>query len=535
MTRILVVDDEFPIRKLLKRILEAADYDCDVAEDVPAAKKLLGSRPFQLLLTDIIMPGESGLDLVRHVKQKYPDTAPVIVSSIDDPAHAAMALDLNVYGYIIKPFDQNQVMISVQNALIRRNLELAATNRQAVLERRFFTSEEKNRRVLESIGIGVALIGPDLNFLELNRQMREWFPYLDSKTRATCYQTYHSPEQSSPCDDCPILKTFSTGAPQESVRKIFLDGEKRYFRIASSPLRDPEGKVTACIKLMEDITEKQALERELRQAQKLESIGQLAAGIAHEINNPIQYVGDNIKYFKSVFADLFDIVNACEALLAVMKSGSPSEEQAARLQGLLDDADVEYLQEDIDQAMTDTVDGVGRVRKIVNSMRVFSHPGTDEKTAADINRALDSTITVARNEWKYVAEVKTDFDDELPMVTCLPGEINQVFLNLLVNAAQAIEEKLQDAESGMGLITISTRRDGDAVEIRFSDSGGGIPESVQDHIFDPFFTTKAVGKGTGQGLAIAYNVITEKHGGMLKFETRQDAGTTFIIRLPIHA
>ena len=171
--------------------------------------------------------------------------------------------------------------------------------------------------------------------------------------------------------------------------------------------------------------------------------------------------------------------------------------------------------------------------KIVQAMKEFSHPGTEEKVETDLNRAIDTTITVARNEWKYVAEMLTDFDPALPPVPCLPGDFNQVILNLIVNASHAIAAVVGEGSQGKGTITVSTRHEGDWVEIRVRDTGTGIPEAIRSKIFDPFFTTKEVGKGTGQGLAIAHSVIVDKFGGTLTYETTVGKGTTFIIRLPL--
>ena len=198
-------------------------------------------------------------------------------------------------------------------------------------------------------------------------------------------------------------------------------------------------------------------------------------------------------------------------------------------------ADTEYLLEEIPRAIRQSLEGLERVAKIVRSMKEFSHPGGEEMQAIDLNRAIESTLTVSRNEWKYVADVATDFDPQLPMVDCLPGEINQVVLNLIVNAAHAIADKVRDAAGQRGTITVRTCRDGDWATIAVADTGTGIPLAIQGRVFDPFFTTKEVGRGTGQGLAIAHSVVTDKHGGTIRFESQPGEGTTFFIRLPIHA
>ena len=277
------------------------------------------------------------------------------------------------------------------------------------------------------------------------------------------------------------------------------------------------------------------MEVQLRQALKLESIGQLAAGIAHEINTPTQYIGDNTRFVQDAFKDLLGLLEHYEKLLAANKAGAVSTELVAEVEAAIAKADLSYLTEEIPKAIAQSLQGVERVTKIVRAMKDFSHPGSDEKTPLDLNKAIDSTITVARNEWKYVAELVTDFDPGLPPVPCLPAEFNQVILNLIVNAAHAISDVVGDGSKGKGNIHVSTRRDGEWVEIRVRDTGTGIPEKARAKIFDPFFTTKAVGKGTGQGLAIAHAVVVEKHGGAISFETETGKGTTFIIRLPLTA
>jgi signal transduction histidine kinase len=308
---------------------------------------------------------------------------------------------------------------------------------------------------------------------------------------------------------------------------------KKIYRIIASPIHDNDGKVIAAIELVENITERIAMERDLRQAQKLESIGQLAAGIAHEINTPTQYIGDNARFIQEAADDLLAVLTAYAGLLDAAKTGAPLGDHIIAVERQMEAADLAYLQEEIPQAIEQTLEGVSRVSKIVTSMRQFSHPGTGKKTPVDLNKALDATITVARNEWKYVADVQRNFDNRLPLVNCLPGEINQVLLNLLINAAHAIGEVSDNGKKGKGKIGITTEKDNGWARISISDTGGGIPEAIHQRIFDPFFTTKAVGKGTGQGLAIAHRVITENHNGTIAFDTQAGLGTTFTVKLPL--
>ncbi len=306
------------------------------------------------------------------------------------------------------------------------------------------------------------------------------------------------------------------------------DGNKIEHDVICSPISNETGEISHFVQIQRNVTERLQLERQLQQAQKLESIGQLAAGIAHEINTPSQYVGDNTRFLRDVFDDLGKLVTRLE----VMAESNDSSVPSSLIQQALKEADIDYLMDEIPKAIDQSLEGIERVTRIVRAMKEFSHPEQD-KSLVDLNRAIESTITVATNEWKYVAELKRDLAPDLPMVPCIPGEINQVILNILVNAAHAINEKQTGSTSSKGLITVSTCRNGSWAEIRITDSGCGIPEDIQQKIFDPFFTTKEVGKGTGQGLCLAHAVIVEKHTGTIGVESTPGQGTCFTIRLPL--
>jgi PAS domain S-box-containing protein len=280
-----------------------------------------------------------------------------------------------------------------------------------------------------------------------------------------------------------------------------------------------------------DMTQQKKLEMELRQAQKLESVGRLAAGVAHEINTPVQFVSDSVHFLQEGMNDVAALISEYRQLHASVASGTPDMARAESASRMVDQIDLDYLLENMPKALDRSLEGLKRVSVIVRSMKEFAHPDQKEMSAADINQAIVSTLTIARNEYKYVAEIATDFA-ELPLVRCHLGDVNQVILNLIVNAAHAIEDAVKGT-SNRGLITIHTRRREDLAIVEISDTGAGIPEAIREQIFDPFFTTKGVGKGTGQGLAIARSVIVEKHGGSLTFTTEVGHGTTFTIELPL--
>jgi signal transduction histidine kinase len=274
---------------------------------------------------------------------------------------------------------------------------------------------------------------------------------------------------------------------------------------------------------------------QLRQAQKMEAVGRLAAGVAHEINTPTQYVGDNTQFLKNSFQSVTRVIAAHRAVFEAARNGPVSDELLKRVEQAEADGDLAYLLEQIPTAIDETLEGVERVTRIVRAMKEFSHPGSSEKSPTNINQAIETTVTVARNEWRYVADVTLDLDSQLPRVPCLAGEFNQVILNLVVNAAHAIGDVIKKQPGAKGNIAIQTRRDGDHVEVRIADTGSGIPASARPHIFEPFFTTKPVGVGTGQGLALVYSTVVKKHGGDISFETETGKGTTFVIRLPLTA
>lgn len=281
-----------------------------------------------------------------------------------------------------------------------------------------------------------------------------------------------------------------------------------------------------------DETERKNLERQLAVAQKLESIGQLASGIAHEINTPIQYVGDNLRFLSEAFADISSLLDRFGDLASRLGQDIDAEKFREEISRAMDDADVEFLREEVPRSLEQSQEGAERVASIVLAMKRFSHPGGEEKKSVDLNKIVENTIIVAKNEWKYVADVESDLEPALPLVEGLPGDLGQVVLNILINASHAVSDVMQ-ATQEPGKIRLTTRSMGGGVELRISDTGGGIPEDVRDKIFDPFFTTKEVGKGTGQGLAIVHDIVVNKHGGSIKLESEVGKGTTFILRLPV--
>ena len=275
------------------------------------------------------------------------------------------------------------------------------------------------------------------------------------------------------------------------------------------------------------------LQEHIRQMQKLEVIGQLAAGIAHEINTPIQYVSDNMVFLRESWSVIDRIVTVAARVHGEWRRGALTTGSRDDLEKCFSGADIDYLANEIPRAIDETFEGARQVAKIVGAMNEFAHPASANKALCDLNHAIENTIAFSRNAWKYVARIETSLDWAMPLVPCRLDQINQVTLNLIVNAAHAIADSIGDGSAGLGTIRIETEyADGWAI-LRFKDSGNGIPEDIRSRIFDPSFTTKPLGKGTGQGLFLARVIIVQEHGGEIWFESKSGKGTTFFIRLPV--
>lgn len=306
-------------------------------------------------------------------------------------------------------------------------------------------------------------------------------------------------------------------------------GDYRWLRWTCTP-SEGEQQIYAAA---QDITELKreaasnaSLTKLLDEAVRLRAIGELAAGIAHEINTPVQYIGDNLLFLTRAFDGLLGVVDVCAAA-----SEEPTDANTAALRERLGATRLDFLRSQVPPALEQSLEGVERVAAIVRAMKEFAHPGDGAPSATDLAHLVLNTLTVSANEWKYVAEVETDFEDGMPDVVCCADEMSQVLLNLLVNAAHAIEEVVEGGERG--LIKVCVRQDGEHAVVAIADTGRGMNEETRERVFDPFFTTKPVGKGTGQGLALAHAIVTNRHSGQIDVESSLGVGTTFTLRIPL--
>lgn len=330
--------------------------------------------------------------------------------------------------------------------------------------------------------------------------------------------------------EAPVM---ATGEPIHDRKLELSDSQGRHLTLLLSVLphaQDRDG-TRGVIGVGADITHARELERQLAQANRLESIGQLAAGIAHEINTPIQYVSDNTHFVAESVTTLLDAARKVADLAA--EGGTQDDPLRARIRAILQPVELDYLSSEMPGALDEAREGLGRVTEIVRAMKDYAHPGSG-RADVDVNRAIESTVQVCRNEWKYVARVELRLDPAAGVAPCFEGELKQVVLNMIVNAAQALaEDRDRCGRTELGTITISTGRTGDDFVITIADDGPGMDEKVRRRVFDPFFTTKEVGKGTGQGLSLAHAVVVTKHQGTIGLDTAPGQGATFTIRLPL--
>jgi PAS domain S-box-containing protein len=322
------------------------------------------------------------------------------------------------------------------------------------------------------------------------------------------------------------------------VRYETIYGQKRLLGITVNPILDDTGNVLGYLLFGRDVTDKRINEAEIIQAQKLQSIGQLAAGIAHEINTPAQYVNDNLHYIKDTVKDFDQLMSLYDGCISLLQNAKqlPQRlrlfvEEIARLKKKID---YDFYKQELPKAVDQSLEGINKIVSIVKSLKSFAHPDTQKKVIININSLLEDVITITRNEWKYIADITTNFKQAEIMIPCFPNQLNQVFLNMIINARDAIQEAIDKKLIEKGHIKITTDMDAEFAIVGIQDNGIGIPEEIKSKIFDPFFTTKEVGKGTGQGLAISHSIVYDKHKGKIRVESKYGKGSTFYVHLPLH-
>lgn len=566
--RILIIDDNSAIhddyKKTLVKRQESSDLDAleallfDHQIEAPIVEFELTSafqgkegleavcrsleerRPFALAFVDMRMPpGWDGLETIKRIWEVDPHLQIVISSAYSDHTWNELvdALDKNGQWLLLrKPFDSAEVSqlalalthkweLERQSRERMQDLELAVERRTAELRRemqeRLATQESLNssnaisRAVLESARDGIVLFSSSGTVERANPAACRLFKRTADKlyghpvTDLLRSEAHKEGRADSPQAFIERLAARQTGSDVERWQAQRPDGTYVPVSVAASEFQIGEGRGFAAI--LHDLSESERMQRELLQAQKLTAVGQLAAGVAHEINSPIQFVNDNTHYLRDSFA-------AVEKLLATL------EECPSSIQRML---------AEIPLAIDESLEGIERIKGIVGAMRELSGPCSTARSIVDLNHLVERSILITTSEWKDAAVVDAQLDPALPSIVGSPNCLHHAIVNLLINAAQAIRQKNASRPGELGTITVETRGDEEAVELSISDTGEGIPKEIEDRVFESFFTTKEVGEGSGQGLAIAWSTVVDRHGGELWFTRNPGGGTTFHLRLPL--
>jgi len=501
-------------------------------------------RPYAMAFMDVRMPpGWDGVETTAQIWTVDPDLQIVVCTAYSDYSRDQMIKKLGRSDKLLilkKPFDNIEALQLVAALTEKWQLTQQVRNHvqelEATVSRRteqLSKSEDRYRLITENAGDLIAIVNDEGHWIYRSPSFQRLLGYTAEELSALGVHGLIHPDDRaatiSAMRDCAhrgVKLTYEFRAQHKNGTWLTMESQ-------ASPFLEAGGE-KGTLFVTRDVTERHKLEAQLHQAQKLESIGQLSAGIAHEINTPMQFIADNTRFLETSFTDLDPLLRAYSDLLAAADAGSITPALLAAVHSAQETASLDYLLGEIPKSIRETLDGVKRTTKIVQAMKTFSHPGCAEKTLVDLREAVDSTITISRSEWRHVAEVVTDFDVDLPLIPLFAAEFNQALLNLIINATHAIADVVAKDAKHKGVITISIHAAGEWAEVRVRDNGTGILEAAQNRVFDPFFTTKPLGKGTGQGLAIARSVIVEKHGGALEFETVLGQGTVFIIRVPLH-
>ena len=564
---ILSIEDDPSTAAAVSAILEGEGHKVLEAGDGQSGLQIFDAENPHLVMLDLSLPDISGLEVLKKITEASDLTPVIVISGNSETDSVIRTFRQGAWDYLIKPvIDPSEILARV-DANIRRAAEkrrhretgkvlkrlvqqsVASLEQQKLkltqeieerkrLERILEQAKREWEQIMDSLPDFVFLIDTNYRIIRLNKTMAKGLgKHPGDLVGRRCFEVLHgSNEIPSYCPHQAILregKNFTLEAFDE-----YLDS---HIEITATPYLDPDGTVIGTVCVVRDISHRKEAEKEreelhiqLLHAQKLEAVGRLAAGIAHEINTPVQYVGSNMDFFQESFEEISEFMAAFTEGI----EGEIPEKEAVRLlentRQMLEEMDWQYLRQEVPAAIDQAREGVARVTKIVRAMKEFSHPGSKEKKHEDVNKIIQTTVTIAKNEWKYSSDVVLDLDGDLPPVPCISDELGQVFLNMLVNAAHAISDKLgSNPEGDKGKIVITTRQEGGSVVITIEDDGSGIPQEIQDKIFEPFFTTKEAEKGTGQGLAISRDVIVEKHGGTIEVESEPGRGTRFTMTLPL--
>ncbi len=451
-----------------------------------------------------------------HVKL---ESLMVIPHFIGQKIHSVAAVANKDFGYELEDMVRIKGFLNDVQTVIRR------VEAETLLKK----SEEKYRNLVELMNEGLLIVDQERVVTFANSKLCQMLGRDMSEISGRKFEHFLHKESINIFIHQQELRSKGASSPYEMT--LVNSSEEKVFAVSSpNPFFNDDGEFTGSYEVITDISNIKKVELQLFHSQKMQTIGVLAAGIAHEINTPLQYIIGNSSFIKDITTKLIDFVQSIRRMHTDDSLSAPSDKLRA-IDSMIDELDVDFVAEEIPAAINGAIEGLDRISSIVLSVKKFAHPSTGEARSINVNKEIDNTIAISKSEWKYHAEVVTKFDENLPRLLCIPSDFNQLILNVVVNAAHALHEKFYETDS-KGLITITTFQEDHFIGISIADNGPGLSENIKNNIFDPFFTTKEVGKGTGMGLAIVLKII-EKHKGKIWFESEEGQGTTFYILFPV--
>lgn len=519
--RILVAEDDRINLKLISSIIKKMGHQViECADGNAALEHLMSDNGPTLAVLDWMMPGPSGVELCENVRTSGRSSYVylLLVTGRSEDADLVKGLQAGADDYLMKPIKRDILQARIESGI-------------RIIERENYLKQlaDSHDNILRAVPSILVAINTQDTITDWNGVAESFFGVArDQAVGRSILEVGLKWDWEVALEALVYAQDHLCKQTIEELQITCADGELRFFHCIFSPITDSHNRVAGMLFLLTDITEQKKLQEQLSQSRRLEAIGELAAGIAHEINTPSQFVSDNLEFLEEGFADILQICSRQNSML--VDGQALKETEIHELKELMDVVDYEYLCEEIPKAIAGGRSGIKEVTRIVRATNEFAHPGSEDLIETDLNSAIENILVVSKNRWKMAAEVETLFDENLPAVPCHPEQLNQVLINIVVNAAHAIDARDQD---GMGTIKISTGQTGDMAKIVISDNGTGIPREHLEKIFNPFFTTKPPGKGTGQGLAIAHRIITEVHHGTLQVDSTVGEGTTFHIQLPL--
>lgn len=522
---IAVIDDDIDLLRLIEKTLLRESYQVRTYNQGKVALEALVKQPPDLMLMDLRLPDSTGEEIIGALEKQRIKIPYVVVTGQSEMDVAVEWMRRGAIDYLVKGSE----LVFVMPAVVNRALDTIRQNQRfAAMEKELSLVRAAVEHAGDAVVIFASRAGQDPEILYINPAFSKLTGYSREEVAGKSLRFLSRIQKEGGSFHKHVLTEDGTVGEVTVHRK---DGSYRVCDLHSNQVDDGCGGTSHYIAILRDVTDKIVMEGQLRRAQKLQSMGQLAAGVAHEINTPLQYTGENLRFLQKSHEKVLKLLE----LFSKSRGQDQEEKERAsrKLEEILEQTSLNYLKEEIPKALGESLEGIGHVTDIVKTMRELSHPGKGEKVSSHLNHIIEGAIRLTRGEWKLYADMVVDLDPELPEIECLPDEIHRVFVNLILNAVHAIRQSEAHKSGKKGLIAIRSRRLGEeAVEVRIRDTGTGIAPEIQSRIFEPFFTTKDVGEGTGQGLALVHAILVDTHGGTIDFQTEEGQGTIFVIHLP---